>query len=118
LNYRREREDPNTRRTNYMQDAPYAFRIIERKDSHPAERAEAPTAMHLRLRHQSGLYPNASDAMRAATRLLGSKPPLWSRDRGSIDCAYWWQGTEALASSPERGPASGALALYAVLDAR
>ncbi|MCB9913044.1 MAG: hypothetical protein H6827_08615 [Planctomycetes bacterium] len=69
-------EDVETGRTNYMVGEPHAYRTLSHKASHPAERAEAPTAMHLRLRNDSGLDTVPHGAMEKAIDLLASKGPL------------------------------------------
>ncbi|MFT5688552.1 MAG: beta-lactamase regulating signal transducer with metallopeptidase domain [Planctomycetota bacterium] len=98
-------ENNETGRTNYMEETEYAFRLFTRHKSHPAEHAEAPTAMHMRLRNSAGLRNIAKGAMDEATALLGRKAPRWDIADGWIDYTYWWQGTEALAGSEERGKA-------------
>ncbi len=104
MNYMVELEDEKTGRTHYMDGSEFAFRILSHKDSHPAERAEVPTAMHLRLRNSAGFDSVPKGAMQASIKLLGSHAPVWDREKGTIDFTYWWQGTAALAGTTAGDP--------------
>ncbi|MDF1837137.1 MAG: M56 family metallopeptidase [Planctomycetota bacterium] len=97
MNYLNQVEDAKTGRTHYMHDQVYAFRLQSHKNSHPAERAEAPTAMHLRLRNEPGFETIPRGAMDQSIDLLVSKAPIWDLAKGAVDYTYWWHGTEALA---------------------
>ncbi len=103
MNYLYSQEDKETGRTHYMHDRPFAFRLLSHQKSHPAERAEAPTAMHLRLRNESGLKTIPQGAKAKSIELLASQAPLWNLEKGTIDYTYWWQGTAALAGSEDAG---------------
>lgn len=105
MRYLAELEEAETGRTFYMQDKPFAFRLFGRHESFPAERAEVPTAMHMRLRTIAGLAPTEAETLRLAKRVLAESTPLWDLDNGTIDYNYWWQGTEALAAAEPRGAA-------------
>jgi beta-lactamase regulating signal transducer with metallopeptidase domain len=99
MNYLHQQEDTKTGRTNYMDGQAYAYRALSHKNSHPAERAEAPTAMHLRLRNASGLETIPQGALDKSIELLVSKAPLWDLEKGTVDYTYWWHATEALAGT-------------------
>lgn len=98
MTYLAEREDPSTGRTRYMEGTEFALRIIGFQESHPAERAEAPTAMHMRLLNDPGFKDIRPDDQSRAAELLLASAPLWDQQHGTIDYTYWWQGTAALAS--------------------
>lgn len=99
MDYMFYREDAETGRTHYQDGVEFAFRVVSHKDSHPAERAEVPTAMHLRLRNSAGFPTVPKGAKEASIQLLGSHAPLWDLEKGTIDFTYWWQGTAALAGT-------------------
>ena len=103
MNYLMAREDQDTGRTHYSEDGEFAARIVSRRLSHPAIYGEVPTAMHLRLRNAAGFAEVPHGGMAKAIQVLGNRTPEFNRDQGMIDYTYWWQGTEALASSKERG---------------
>jgi len=96
-------EDKESGRTGYMDDTEFALRLKGRHKSFPAERAEVPTAMHMRLRSLSGLRAPSEDVMRKAEGILLASVPTWDAEYGTIDYDYWWQGTEALASRGASG---------------
>ncbi len=104
MNYMYELEDAKTGRTHYMDGSEFASRVVSHMDSHPAERAEVPTAMHLRLRNSAGFDSVPKGAMLASIKLLGSHAPVWDRKKGTIDFTYWWQGTAALAGTAVDDP--------------
>jgi hypothetical protein len=97
--YLYHQEDSETGRTHYMQGQPYALRLLSHKESHPAERAEVPTAMLLRLRNHFRQKDRPGGVISKSIDLLISKAPLWDLEKGTIDYTYWWQGTAALVHS-------------------
>ena len=96
-------ENQESGRTFYMDDDEFAARIVSRRLSHPASLAEVPTAMHLRLRNAAGFEEVPHGGMAKAIQVLAGRPPEFNQKGGLIDYTYWWQATEALASSKERG---------------
>lgn len=92
----REVHDEATGRTGYMSRGDHALRILERQDEFPADKAEAPTALHLVLR----LAEEDADpaGLSRAVGVVLAAPPVWSRALGTTDLNYWMHGTRAMAA--------------------
>ena len=62
----------------------------------PVDKGESLTAVGLFCRFFMGQDPKEKPVMKAAAELIGSTPPLWNADDGSIDHYYWYYATYAL----------------------
>lgn len=103
MSYMAESVDSESGRTHYMSGVEFALRIMQRQESHPAERAEVPTAMHMRLLNSAGLANLKPDDQSTQVEILVDASPLWSKEHGTIDFTYWWQATEAMTALDDAG---------------
>jgi len=62
----------------------------------PVAKGEALTAAGLFCRYFIGQDPKEKPVMKAAAKLVSSKPPRWDTKAGTIDHYYWYYGTYAM----------------------
>ncbi len=91
-----ELTDPETGRTGFVQRGSEMSRFVWKNDDFPRTYSEEPTAINLLVSFESGDDLLESRSMQRAVGLLVNRPPLWSREKGSIDYSYWQYAAEAL----------------------
>ncbi|MBK8974888.1 MAG: hypothetical protein IPM29_03095 [Planctomycetes bacterium] len=88
--------DPGTGRTGFVTRGSEMSRFVWKNEDFPRKYSEEPTAMNLLVSLESGDDLVESQEMQRAVGLLVNRPPLWSREKGSIDYSYWQYAAEAL----------------------
>lgn len=111
-----EMRDPATGRVGYHEPGSRSAREPDDMDLWPVEHGEAMTAAALHARSAESRSIAARPDVRQGVALLAAKPPRWDAAEGTIDCYYWWHGSEAMkALGSEHAPAWNNAAAAALL---
>jgi len=88
--------DPASGRTGYQQRGGDPARTNEMMRKFPAAKVESLTAIGVLVRIFAGHTPNDDPMIEKGADLIGTKPPKWDADAGTIDFYYWYYGSLAM----------------------